>query len=133
VIGSRHDDAGQLRPDKQLFFISRILHMTPETTKNLDTFLEVYRRSGRYILAPAIVRPGDGMVDLVTENVIGKYDLEIRDAWQIRVNDPDIVALDPDDPPVIPAPVVDAPVLGALERLRSNDRRTRICWPQRRK
>ena len=96
--------------------------MTPETTKNLDSFLEVYRRSGRYILAPAVVRAGDGVPDLVTEHVIGKYDLEVRDAWQIGRNDPDILALDPDDPPVIPAPVVDAPVLRALEWLRSMER-----------
>jgi hypothetical protein len=96
--------------------------MTPETTENLDTFLEVYRRSGRYLLAPAIVRPGEGPPDLLTENIVGKYDLEVRDAWQIGVNDPDIVALDPDDHPVIPATVVDAPVLGALERLRSEGR-----------
>jgi hypothetical protein len=109
VIGSRHD-AELLRPDKQLLFISRILHMTPETTKNLNTFLEVYRRSGRYMLAPAIVRSKDGVPELMTENIIGKYDLEVRDAWQISVNDPDIVALDPDDPPVIPTQVVDAPV-----------------------
>jgi hypothetical protein len=128
VIGSRHD-AEQLRPDKQFFFISRILQMTPETTNNLDTFLEVYRRSGRYILAPASIGPEDGMPHLITESVIGKYDLEVRDAWQMGVNDPDIVALDPDDPPVIPAPVVDAPVLRALARLRSNDRRIR--WSQK--
>ena len=142
VIGSRHDDAEQLQANKQYFFVSRILWMTPESTENLDTFLEAYRRSGRYILVPAIVRPkggvpkrsrryilAPGMIhpkddvpELMTEHVIRKYDLEARHAWQIGVNDPDIVALDPDDPPVIPAPVVDAPVLRALERLRSKER-----------
>ncbi len=144
VIGSRHDDAEQLRPDKQFFFVSRILWMTPESSENLDTFLKAYRLGGRYILAPAIVRPKGGvpersrrytlapgmihpkddLPELMTEHVICKYDLEARHAWQIGVNDPDIVALDPDDPPVIPAPVVDAPVLRALERLRANDRRS---------
>jgi hypothetical protein len=144
VIGSRHDDAEHLRADKQLFFVSRILWMTPESTENLDTFLEAYRRSGRYILAPAIFRPKGGVPErsrryvlatgiihpkgdvpeLMTEHVIRKYDLEARHAWQIGLNDPDIVALDPDDPPVIPAPVVDAPVLRALERLRSKERRS---------
>jgi hypothetical protein len=99
--------------------------MTPETTKNLDNFLEVYRRSARYFLAPAVVRPGDETPDLMTENIIGKFDLEVRDAWEIGINDPDIVALDPEDLPVIPPLVVDAPVLGALERLRSKERGSR--------
>jgi hypothetical protein len=120
-MGSRHD-AEQLRVEKTFFFIFRINRMAPETSENLKCFLEVYRRSGRYFLAPAIVCAGDGLAELVTENMIGKYDLEVRDAWQIGMNDPDMVALDTDDPPVIPAPVVNAPVLGALEWLRSKKR-----------
>jgi hypothetical protein len=105
-------------------FGSRIQVMTPSSPENLDRFLAEYRRHGRYILAPAHMsspdRPPEPMMDIV----LGKYDLAVRNAWEIGPNDPDVIALDLDDPPTIPSGQADAPALKAMERLRAmRDRR----------
>ncbi len=52
---------------------------------------------------------------------IGKYDLAVRQGWEKGPNDPDMMALDPDDPPFIPTNVTDAPVLKTLERIRESE------------
>ena len=62
---------------------------------------------------PDLATPPEPLIDLA----LGKYELVVREAWQISENDPDIMALDPDDPPVIPLDQVNAPVLKALEKL----------------
>lgn len=117
VIGPQLDDA-TLVSGTQFLCVSRINRMTPETSENLDNFLEVYRRSGRYLLGPAVIEDLRGVPEFLIDSLVGKYELEVREAWMIGTNDPDIMTLDPDDPPVIPESTVDAPVLDALERLR---------------
>ena len=54
---------------------------------------------------------------------IAKRQLDIREAWQIGENDPDIAALCEDDEPIIPPSVTDPPVNNALKRIRTLGRR----------
>ncbi len=44
--------------------------------------------------------------------------LNVRAAWEIGGNDPDMMSLRPQDDPFVPEGVEDAPVLRALERIR---------------
>lgn len=91
--------------------------MHPETDRNLRGFLDAYRKSGRYLLVPAVVG-ADGTPDPLMDVAIGKYELDVRDAWQIGPNEPDVIVIEPDDPPLIPAVVIDPPVLRALAWLK---------------
>ena len=43
--------------------------------------------------------------------------LDVRAAWEIGENDPDMMARGPDDDPYIPEGVKDAPVLRTLARM----------------
>lgn len=105
-------------------FLSRINQMTPTTSVNLERFLAEYRRHGRYVLIAAHFRTTETPPDLIRDLPIGKHHLIVRDAWQIGMNDPDMLALDPDDPPIVPKGETNAPALRALERLRRiRDRR----------
>lgn len=106
-------------------FISRIQKMTPETSENLDRFLAELERHGRFLLAPAHLPTTTATPTVQVDLGIGKYDLAIRQAWEIGENDPDMSALDAEDPPVMPPDVVDPPVLKTLERLRSSEGRRR--------
>ena len=99
-------------------FLSRINQMTPTTSENLERFLAEYRRHGRYLLAAAHLRTHETPPELIRDLLIGKHHLIIREAWEIGMNDPDMMALDPDDPPIIPKDQTNAPVLRAIERLR---------------
>jgi hypothetical protein len=98
-------------------FISRINIMTPKDSRNLDAFLSEYRRHGRFVLASAHLPDLAGTPEPLLDVVLGKYHLDVRPAWTVSENDPDNIALDLDDPPIIPADEPNAPVLKALEQL----------------
>lgn len=107
---------------KIVTFVSRIHHMGPETTENLDRFIAAFNHFKVYELAPAIQK--DGAPYLSRRLRIKKYHLEVRPAWQIGENDPDLLTLDEDDLPVVPSDESDPPVRKALERLRDMRRKS---------
>jgi hypothetical protein len=98
-------------------FVSRIQIMTPKDSRNLDAFLAEYRRHGKYLLTAAHLPDLKGTPEPIFEPALGKYHLEVRPAWQVSDNDPDSMALDLQDPPVIPVDEPNAPALKALARL----------------
>jgi hypothetical protein len=122
VVGPGED---QLSTDADRIFklVSRIVVMTPSSSQNLALFLAEYGRHGRYLLAAAHLPSLDGQPRPMMDTALGKYHLIVREAWEIGDNDPDLLALDPDDPPVIPADHPDAPALRAIDRLRAWQRR----------
>ena len=119
IVGSNHESPHTFESGRIVQFISRILRMTPAQPQNLNGFLEAYARSGRYLLLPAILCPKGKTPKILIDHAIGKYELHVRNAWEIGDNDPDMSALDIDDPPVIPADQPNAPALRTLERLKS--------------
>lgn len=104
-------------------FVSRIQIMTPKDSRNLDAFLAEYRRHGKYLLTAAHLPNLKGTPEPIFDPALGKYHLEVRPAWQVSENDPDNMALDLEDPPVIPLDEPNAPVLRALARLEHFRRR----------
>ena len=48
----------------------------------------------------------------------GRRRLIARDAWTVGEQDPELICIDPDDDPIVPAHVADPPIAGALEFLR---------------
>lgn len=102
-------------------FVSRIQVMTPSSSENLERFLAELEWHGRFLLAPAHLPTLTATPSVELDLGIGKYDLAVRQGWEIGPNDPDMMALDPDDPPAIPANVADVPVLKTLERIRESE------------
>ena len=95
--------------------------MSPETSINLDNFVTIYKRMGTFFLAPVQISTTEGILEMPSAQFsIAKGQLDIREAWQIGENDPDIVALYEDDKPIIPEGVTDPPVNKALMRKRSS-------------
>lgn len=93
--------------------------MEPRDSRNLDKFLKAYARVGRYALIPAYLIDESKQPELLMEYWIGKTELTVQPAWQVGLNDPDIMALRPDDDPILPPDVNDPPVLRALARIRT--------------
>jgi hypothetical protein len=106
---------------KTFVLVSRINRMTPSNSTNLDNFVTAYRSFGRYLLAPAQIGPEP---TFFPQLFIAKRNLHIRQAWQIGENDPDVLALQENDNPVIPAVVADPPVTKALTWIRALKRAT---------
>ena len=107
---------------KKVFLsISRINRMVPNTSINLDNFVKVYKEMETFFLAPVRISTSQGILEMPSAQLsIAKRQLDIREAWQIGENDPDVVALYQDDEPIIPAGVTDPPVSKALIRKRSD-------------
>jgi hypothetical protein len=98
--------------------ISRVLHMNPSTPKGLDTFLEVCRRVGRYLMVPAEVTDVSKPPRLLMEHWVMQSNLVVRPAWQVGENDREMVGLSPENDPIIPDAITDAPVHATLKRVR---------------
>jgi hypothetical protein len=114
----------QLKESESRFFslMSRVHHMTPNTSSNLENFLAEYKKFGAYWLMPALMgSPPEFMMD----QCILKHHLHIRPAWQIGDNDPDLFALLEDQCPIVPPDITDPPVYKALERLKIHRNRKR--------
>jgi hypothetical protein len=100
-----------------LEMVSRVQRMSPSSSQNLETFLEAFQQHRRFLLVPAHFPTRQSQPEPLMEFGLGKYDLVVRDAWEIGEHDPDGIVLDPNDPPVIPRDQRNAPVLKALARM----------------
>lgn len=88
---------------KVVMFVSRIQRMSPKTSRNLDNFVTAYRKMKKFFIAPArISASGEILENPSAQFAIAKRQLDIREAWQIGENDPDILALHEDDEPIVP-------------------------------
>ena len=106
---------------KVVMFVSRINRMSPNTSKNLDIFVSDYKKTGIFLIAPAQISANGEILKMPSAQfAIAKRQLDIREAWQIGENDPDLVALYEDDEPIVPEGVTDPPVNKALMRKRSS-------------
>ena len=105
---------------KVVMSVSRINRMTPNTSANLDNFVTAYKRAGNFLLVPAWIRGGEVRELSPAQFAIAKRQLDIREAWQIGENDPDLTALHEDDEPIVPSGVIDPPCNKALMRIRKS-------------
>jgi len=81
---------------------SRIHKMHPQSNENLERFLQSYKKSREYFLAAAFTEEKRFEPKIIWDNYLIKRDLSVRDAWRIGRNDPDSVAIQEDDEPIIP-------------------------------
>ena len=119
VMVSQNPDNIPISEEDIIGFVSRINRMSPNSTQNLDQFLAEYARHGRYLLIPAHLPNKLAQPEPILDLTIGKHNLTVINAWEITANDFTASVLDLDEPPFIPADQPDAPVLKALEWLKS--------------
>ena len=115
------EKAGQ----NHFIIVSRINTMTPPDLENLNRFLTAYKTYGQYRLVPTSFKSETEISEPIWDHWIGKYELVVRQAWEIGENDPDILAIREDSNPIIPDGVKDAPVLKALQRFSKHKKRKR--------
>ncbi len=111
------------KPFEQAVVVTRAKRMDMADPKNLEMFFAAHRAFRCYFVAPAILQGGGQAPKIIHDLPLFKDDLSVREAWRIGDHDPDFIALYPDDDPVIPEGITDAPVLRALERHRRSRKR----------
>ena len=108
---------------RQFVVTSRTHRMEAQSLHNLTLFLEHYQKSQKYTLIPvhmvSEMEGGEVFWDLGIE----KRTIQVREAWQIGENDPDVSVIQPDILPILPSDVADPPVLRALQRLERRNKR----------
>lgn len=119
VMVSQNPDNIPISEGDIMGFVSRINHMYPNSTQNLDHFLAEYARHGRYVLLPAHLPNKLAQPEPILDLAIGKHNLTVINAWEIATNDMAASVLDLNVPPFIPADQPNAPVLKTLEWLKS--------------
>jgi hypothetical protein len=88
--------------------VCRVHRMDATTPINLDRFLKSYSAHKRFLLVPAHFQ-ADQPVPMV-ELGIGKFQINVRDAWQIGRHDPDSPGVAHDDDVIVPDQVENPPV-----------------------
>jgi hypothetical protein len=101
---------------REFVLISRIHRMDPNNSKNLEAFRIRYERLRRYTILPAFMPDVSAKPEPFFDLTIRKRSIRICSAWQIGENDPDSVAIDPKEEPVIPPEIKDPPILRLLDR-----------------
>jgi len=119
VVIHSNPGASLVRDLHHTVHVSRIHRMDLTDSRNLSVFVPRYERLGRYVLVPAYYAPGLEQPEFFYDLWIGKRALRIIPAWKLGRNDPDSVELQPEDDPIIPDGVENAPVLGLLESRRA--------------
>jgi hypothetical protein len=97
-------------------FISRINTMQPVSDANLERFLPSYGKFKGYFLMAAVWKGEAFEPELTYDPTLFKRELFVRWAWEIGRNDPDGVAIQDDDTPIIPAGQENPPILEFLQR-----------------
>jgi len=96
---------------KRAIMISRINTMMPTSDYNLSRFLKCHTQFGSYFLAYAVLEDGQAQPVAMLESCISKHKIFVRDAWEIGRNNPDCVAIQEGDDPIIPPGQDHAPVV----------------------
>jgi hypothetical protein len=117
LVGSNLPNEREFDGAREIVSVSRVHFMQNTNPMNLKIFQERFACTKRFRLLPGQM-PSEGRQGvLFNDLVIWKNSIRIAPAWQVGENDPDFAAISPEDDPIIPADVEEAPVLGLLARL----------------
>lgn len=105
---------------KEKFIISsaRFHEMNASSPENLNNLITSYNHYREYFFCPARFRDDGGLEPFVEQSIL-KKELYIKNAWEIGLNDLESSAIRPNDLPIIPEGVENAPILEVLEKLKS--------------
>jgi hypothetical protein len=101
---------------QEVVSVFRINRMGPRNSFSIDTFKARLENTQKYLLLPAYGPDPNGKYTPFVELSIEKNSIRICPAWQIGEHDIDSMGISPDDEPIIPPDVVDAPILRLIER-----------------
>jgi len=116
VLLSVNPQAEPGRNFKQSIVVSRLHTLEPSTSENLDNFLTDFEENQAHCILPAFQANASVPPSVFIDLAILKHVVNVRPAWTIGENDPDIYAIRPADKVIIPPDVKDAPVLAALKQ-----------------
>jgi hypothetical protein len=114
IVVTANKEKEIINDDKIYMLMSKIHEMNPENSNNLDMFEGTFRIIKKYVLFPSSTKA------LLPEHFLRygiiKTKVTIINAWQIGLNDPNQVAIEDTDEPVLPEGIEDIPILSLLKQ-----------------
>ncbi|HOV27940.1 MAG TPA: hypothetical protein PK566_16480 [Pseudobacteroides sp.] len=106
---------------KYISIPSRFRTMEAENNKNLTGFenvIKVINAEWKYYLVPAYINPNTKQPELLYNYSILKKTIEIKNCWEIGEDNWLAFAITPDDDPIIPPFVSEAPISKVMRRVK---------------
>lgn len=91
LVASRVPDKEEFESSQMFSMTTRSMTMTPDTTVNLQRFLDSYKNYGGYYLLPAVMK--EGQTAPISELALIKRALTVKDASEVRETDIENIAL----------------------------------------
>jgi hypothetical protein len=94
---------------------ARFHQMTPDNPENLYRIEKIIGNKKPFLFFPAMItKDGKDLVPFIDKAIV-KNNIDIKNAWELSINDPDSVVILNDDDPIIPIEIKNAPVLEILQ------------------
>lgn len=93
--------------------------MTPNSSKNIEETIRLFNQFKCFRLIPAeLADESTGKIIPFFQYPVLKNHLQVRNAWQIGVDDQDGAVIKQDDSPIIPEDIINPPVKDLLRQKR---------------
>jgi len=95
---------------------NRVHQITPNNPDNMYRIEQMVKSKTKFLFCPAQMTIDGKDIEPFFEKGIIKSEIEIKNAWELGLNDPASVAIIDDDDPIIPIGVENAPVIEILRK-----------------
>lgn len=103
--------------DERFFSVTARYHkMTPDNPENMHRIEQIIRSNREFLFCPAEISKDGKDIEPYFDKAIVKRSIEIKNAWEIGVNDLACVVIQKDDDPIIPSDIENVPVLEILKK-----------------
>jgi hypothetical protein len=115
----------QLFSSKERFIsvAARVHQMTPSNPQNMQRIEQLIASNRRFIFCPAHISKDGKDIEIYFDSAIVKSGIEIRNAWEIGINDMVSIVIQEDDDPIIPSGIKNAPVLGIMKKEKNRSKK----------
>lgn len=95
---------------------ARFHQMTPSNPENMQRIEQLIGSKSKFLFCPAQISKDGKDIEPCFDSAIVKSGIEIRNAWEIGINDIVSVVIQEDDDPIIPSGIKNAPVLEIMQK-----------------
>lgn len=103
---------------------ARFHQMTPDNPVNMQRIEQAIGLKKKFLFCPAEITNDGKVVEPYFDEAIIKSSINLKNAWELGINDPESVVILEDDDPIIPSEIKNAPVLEIMRKRNNNKKNT---------
>jgi hypothetical protein len=102
--------------ERYISVAARFHQMTPSNSENMQRIEQIIGSKSKFLFCPAQISKDGKDVEPYFDSAIVKSSIEMRNAWELGINDIVSVVIQEDDDPIIPIGIKNAPVLEVMQK-----------------